>query len=331
MKKMSSAVLAAVLAAFLAVPCFAARPTESSVTPQDLEDLRIGLQDQIDALVIRIENVEVWISDNESTINELQQWNLDLSGILQRLEDIETNIGETNPGDPSIRQEINALKQENIALRAQMSSDPDAITTPLQDQIAINNEIIALLGKAITGNVDMESIKTSLNAIETGLQEQIDDNFSSIGDLEARIAIAEQELVWKQNLVNGECLDGSAIRKINDDGSVVCSTVSTGTGTSVQLNVTMVNSLKAGMPYTGTTPIRIPSTCETGQIVTEVGFYVSPNCPTTVKLVSASRGSGAQYSDPERVGVLQVINTGSDAANCDIWNKTMCTSIVPSP
>ncbi|MCI5212199.1 MAG: hypothetical protein D3910_26230, partial [Candidatus Electrothrix sp. ATG2] len=141
MKTMASVAITAVLATFLAAPCYAAPKEKKPPSSISLQ----SLQDQIDALAARVTSVENRITVNEGAITGLEEQNADLNILVQQnLTDIGT-----------VRGEITSLQQENAALRAQMSSG--AIDTPLQDQIDANKQIIDLLKAAITDG-DLASI-----------------------------------------------------------------------------------------------------------------------------------------------------------------------------
>ncbi|MGF1768174.1 hypothetical protein L4D06_12470 [Enterovibrio makurazakiensis] len=75
---------------------------------------------------------------------------------------------------------------------------------------------------------DLQAQINSTNGDVSDLQSEVDQNGILIAALEAQQTQLAQQLDMKQNVIDGLCPDGTAIKAVNNDGSVVCSDASGG-------------------------------------------------------------------------------------------------------
>ena len=111
-------------------------------------------------------------------------------------------------------------------------------------------------------------VQTDLISLQTGLQEQIDNNLDLINALQDEINIINEALALKQNLINGVCPNGEAMVEVLADGSVVCG--SFGGATSGQLRSVRTYNPGVGVPANGVRTAR--AYCPTGYIATSAGI-----------------------------------------------------------
>jgi hypothetical protein len=162
------------------------------------------LQDQVDSLVGQVDSIEAKAQANSDAIAALQAQSADLQA------QIDANADDIL----SLQLQVNGLEAENAALQAQIDELGDA-DGALQAQIDANFAMITTLNQTIAD-------------LGINLQDQIDNNTALIGVMQGEIDAIEELLALKQNIVDGYCPDGSAIREILSDGSVVCEQVGGG-------------------------------------------------------------------------------------------------------
>lgn len=163
-----------------------------------------SIQDQIDALVSRLDYIEDGLERNVAAIQVLEQVNAQLSLIIS-----------SNQNDiDSINSIINDIQ-----------TDISEIDTEL-DSLAITDE--TLQSELVLLTTLLQSLQQSLLDTEVNLQKQIDANTHAIADLNFEIEILQQQLKLKQNLISGTCDEGQAVISIQDDSLVCASTQQTG-------------------------------------------------------------------------------------------------------
>jgi peptidoglycan hydrolase CwlO-like protein len=175
----------------------------------EVEGEMSSLQDQIDSLVGKVDSVEQKVVANQNAISSLEQQNLDLQAQI--------NANATTIQD--LQASIDALQADNVDLQAQIDLNGD-MDGSLQNQIDTNNGLIV-------------SLQQNLSSLTTSLQDQINNNGALIALLQEEINAINEMLDLKQNLVNGICPDGSAIKSIQDDGSVFCENVTANSTPSI--------------------------------------------------------------------------------------------------
>jgi hypothetical protein len=86
----------------------------------------------------------------------------------------------------------------------------------LQTEIVEQEALIVSLQAAIA------LANQNIIALDDSLSAQIDNNAAKIAYIESELAQINADLALKQNIINGYCLNGEAIKQILPDGSVVC-------------------------------------------------------------------------------------------------------------
>lgn len=168
------------------------------------------LQDQIDALVGRVDTVEGLQTAMATAITNLQAENVTLQN------QIDANAADVD----SLEAQISALNSDILDLQAQIDANGDA-------DGALQAQVDDLAGQVTT-------LSLAIDTLEGNLQASIDNNSALISDMQIQLDALEQELAEKQNRVNGLCADGSAIREILADGSVICQLASGGGSGNLQ-------------------------------------------------------------------------------------------------
>lgn len=97
----------------------------------------------------------------------------------------------------------------------------------LEGQLGANEDAILILQQK---NADLEAqlAMISEQADYENLQDLISQNLQMIHIIEAEIDSIDEQLVLKQNIIDGNCADGSAVTQVLEDGSLVCVSVGTG-------------------------------------------------------------------------------------------------------
>ena len=102
----------------------------------------------------------------------------------------------------------------------------------LEERVTANENAIADLQ---TQNADLEQQAADLAATVgdnqddiDALQDQYENNLSVIESLQDQIDDINTNLALKQDILNGSCPSGSALQSINPDGSITCTSTSSG-------------------------------------------------------------------------------------------------------
>ncbi len=222
-----------------------------------------SLQEQIDLLVARVDTMEERVGANEVAITTLQDQNEALRILIQdNLIDITT-----------IEAEILFLQQSNEDLGGMIAANTGDIVV-LQAELDANSDMVATL----QGSILM--IQSNIISFDDSLQVQIDNNLDLINLLQDEIDIIDEQLLSKQNLVNGMCLDGSAIQQILEDGSVVCEGVTSSSGQLQSTYMQQVVWMYAGQQVSSY--LRCPS----GYIAINSGYTTVSNIEFLHKYVA---------------------------------------------
>ncbi|MEI8608245.1 hypothetical protein P4S70_03885 [Enterovibrio sp. Hal110] len=147
-------------------------------------------------------------------------------------------------------------------LQAQIDSLVGRVDSLESHAVAVDDAIAALQLET----QDLQAQINSTNGDVSDLQADVDQNGILIAALEAQQTQLAQQLDMKQNVIDGLCPDGTAIKAVNDDGSVVCSDASGGLS---DLDRVIAYNYNYNNYYYG----YAQATCPSGFTLTGGGFY----------------------------------------------------------
>ena len=200
---------------------------------------------QIDNIKTSISSAEALISGNTSAIADAQllidsnagdivsiqadlsammsQYSLDNASIMAAIGDINTELANLNTQRETLANDLNA---QLLILSNSVTDNTAAISANMLEIIAINAQLTGINSSIL-----------SLNNTVTTLEAKQQENFDAISILNLRADEFQQEVeqiaelqAFKQNLVNGICPDGSAVKSVQEDGSFVCEDVAGSSG-----------------------------------------------------------------------------------------------------
>lgn len=250
-----------------------------------------SLQDQINALVTRVNTVEERVTADEVAIGTLQSQNQALQALAaQNLTDI-----------TAIQNEVLTLQGQNTYLQSLIAAN-SGNTTALQAEFDANAALITTLQQAIL------LVQTNVIDLTTSLQSQIDDNLVLISAIQGEIDMIRDDLAFRDKLLGGTCPSGQAATAIQADGSLVCAVVGGGgsTGEMTQFNVYHTVNISAGANsgniYTG---------CPAGSMAVSSGIAGADRVRINRLFVAgwfdADTGAPLELSS----GIMRVVNTDS--------------------
>ncbi len=137
--------------------------------------------------------------------------------------------------EQGITDRVNELIPQIEALEGKVETLEDA-------QLVTEQLLLSLQAEQASLQASLDGTDASLQTEIDLLQAKIDANAGMIELMETELVSLGEMLNAKQNVINGLCADGSAIRQVNDDGSVICET----TGAGIPTGYTKVQKTVGG-------------------------------------------------------------------------------------
>jgi len=211
-----------------------------------------SLQDQIDILVARVDTVEQRVTADEVAVATL----------MNQMQALQALVNQNLTDITAIQNEVVGLQDQNTYLQSLIATNSGDIVA-LQAEVNANAALVTTLEQAVL------LVQTNVINLGTSLQAQIDNNATLISALQDEINSINDALLFKQNLVNGICPDGSAVTQIMPSGSIVCGDITGGGGTTDQLvtvrSFSEITALPGRIANSGTD-------CPAGYQVTGYGY-----------------------------------------------------------
>lgn len=271
-----------------------------------IEMISIDFQATVDDLQAKITAAEDKLQAQIDDLNESQSAQNDLIVTLQNTVSV-------------LEERISTNEEDIIALKLLVSIQGDLIInlqeklSDLEGRVSTNEANISYLILAdqtfntlistIQGQIESLTILINMN---TGnvltLQGQVEN-------LEATLTNLQSQINLKQNIISGICSEGSSIRQINTNGSVICEVddISAGAGTLGSTTIIKTSRIPAvSGAFAGT--LSLNSTCPSGYRVTGGGYRIKGYTDEDFELPG----------DPRLVFVKN--NSASSTTN---WNVTV--------
>ncbi len=188
-----------------------------------IDDLEATMEEQLELLWVRIDELQAAIDAN--TFHDVEQDELIaiLGGALAMLEsrvsDNEDEIAALQAKDQLLEGLIAALEGKVADLDEELNTQGESIEAlVLRDQAlqhlidVLTERVLILEGMMVTANANIASLSLEISA------------------LKSRISSAESAIASKQERITDYCGEGSSIRKVNSNGTVVCESDTVATG-----------------------------------------------------------------------------------------------------
>lgn len=290
-----------------------------------------SLEEQMDELVGQVDSIEERVTANETAITSLENSN---TVIQEQISTLITQAAENSTDVLAALNQISALQIEIDAMNHLLTDDIAAIQTQiteLQDFVASNTEGLQTLISQLGNN----------NDLITALQNQTND---------INVALAK-----KQDVLNGQCPDGTVLQSFDGAGNIQCEAPNATAGVSVTLATqifpvtakhTITRSVICGYNSwschcsiwsgcsTCTAPIYCPRTtehigtgstsitCPDGQFLAGGGIINDHQ-----EFVSANGTSSGTSDHPGQTWTVQATNTSG--TQLEIYATANCVSFLP--
>ena len=185
----------------------------------EIDDIR----EHIDDLVGAVDSLEDRVAANETAISGLEEQNVILS--LQI-----TDLFDTT-----------AENSADIAAALALIADLEADLVLLRADVVLNAEAIALNDAEI---LMQKAFVTQNTEGLLSLMQQVENNILTIAALQDEIAIVQNDLATKQDILNGTCAPGTALTAIDPSGGITCQTSGGALGFA-QFTVTQMGTIPA--------------------------------------------------------------------------------------
>lgn len=242
------------------------------------------LQGDLDLLVGRVDGLEDRVAANETAISGLEAQNVILGQQI-------TDLFDTT-----------ATNSADIAAAMGLIADLEADLVLLRADVVLNAEAIALNEAEIL--IQKDFVTQNTQGLQSLLQ-QVENNILIIAALQDEMAIVQNELATKQDILNGSCAPGTALTAIDPSGAITCQTSGGALGFA-QFSVTQMGTI----PAATLTFIRICFPLPSGaELCFSIPDFAPGEATVTATCPIATVQSGGGFDNPFGLIILSAQST----------------------